>query len=124
VIRSLARDVGRACGSAAHLSALRRTESGPLRLEMAHRLDDVVSAAAEGHISALFADPLDALGLPVVDTPRGMTDEGRPVRLDEGVALPQDGFAAVTTEGRLAGVYQVKESRLVPAVVFPAEEAS
>lgn len=123
-VRSLARDVGRACESAAHLSALRRTASGPLSIKDAHRLDDVVSAAAEGHIGAMLADPLEALGLPVLDTPRGITDQGRPVTLAQGSTYMQEEFVAVTSEGRLAGVYRVQGICLVPAVVLPAEEVS
>ena len=38
-IRSLARDLGRATGSAAHLVSLRRTRSGPFRVEDATTLD-------------------------------------------------------------------------------------
>ena len=40
-IRALARDLGRACGSAAHLSALRRTASGPFVVADAVTLDAV-----------------------------------------------------------------------------------
>jgi tRNA pseudouridine55 synthase len=38
-IRSLARDLGRATGSAAHLASLRRTRSGPFRVEDATTVD-------------------------------------------------------------------------------------
>ena len=38
-IRSLARDLGRAAGSAAHLASLRRTRSGPFRVEDATTVD-------------------------------------------------------------------------------------
>lgn len=40
-IRSLARDLGRAIGSAAHLTALRRTRSGPFRIEDAASIDEL-----------------------------------------------------------------------------------
>ncbi|HEY5506633.1 MAG TPA: tRNA pseudouridine(55) synthase TruB, partial [Coriobacteriia bacterium] len=40
-IRALARDIGRACGSAAHLSALRRTTSGRLTLADSHTLEEM-----------------------------------------------------------------------------------
>ena len=42
-IRSLARDLGRASGSAAHLEALTRTEIGPFRLEEAHPASEVAA---------------------------------------------------------------------------------
>jgi tRNA pseudouridine55 synthase len=40
-IRALARDLGRACGSAAHLSALRRTSIGPFTLAKATPVRDL-----------------------------------------------------------------------------------
>lgn len=42
-IRSLARDFGRACGSGAHLTALRRTRNGDFTVEQANNLDDLVA---------------------------------------------------------------------------------
>lgn len=47
-VRALARDLGRAVGNAAYLGSLTRTASGPFRLEDAHSLDEVRSAAAGG----------------------------------------------------------------------------
>jgi tRNA pseudouridine55 synthase len=43
-IRALARDLGYACGSAAHLSALRRTRSGEFDVADAASIDDLRSA--------------------------------------------------------------------------------
>jgi tRNA pseudouridine55 synthase len=40
-VRSLARDLGRLCGSAAHLTALRRTRSGPFDVMNAATLEDL-----------------------------------------------------------------------------------
>lgn len=40
-VRALARDLGRACGSAAHLASLRRVASGPFSVGDADALDDV-----------------------------------------------------------------------------------
>jgi tRNA pseudouridine55 synthase len=40
-IRSLAHDLGRACGSGAHLSSLRRTRVGDFRVEDAFRVDEL-----------------------------------------------------------------------------------
>lgn len=42
-IRSLADDIGRACGSGAYLSGLRRVRSGELRVEDANNLEDLVA---------------------------------------------------------------------------------
>jgi len=54
-VRSLARDLGRAIGSAAHLIALRRVRSGPFDVARAHTLDDL----REGR--AALRPALDAL---------------------------------------------------------------
>lgn len=117
-VRSLARDLGRACGTVAHLAGLRRTRSGQLDLAGAHPLDDVLEIAAQGRVTSLFADPLIALGLPVV--------EGGAVALAAGSALPgtlapglpAGAALAVTLEGRLAGVYRVGDGLLLPEVVL------
>jgi tRNA pseudouridine55 synthase len=47
-VRSLAHDLGRALGCGAHLASLRRTASGPFRLEDARTLDDVESMIRSG----------------------------------------------------------------------------
>ncbi len=41
-IRSLAHDIGRACGSGAYLSALRRIRSGDFRIEDANKMEELV----------------------------------------------------------------------------------
>lgn len=42
-IRSLANDIGKACGSGAYLSALRRTAIGGFRVENANNMEDLVA---------------------------------------------------------------------------------
>jgi tRNA pseudouridine55 synthase len=56
-VRVLAADLGRALGVGAHLTGLRRTRSGPFRLEEAHSLDAVERAAREGGWPTLVALP-------------------------------------------------------------------
>ncbi|MGA0920252.1 MAG: tRNA pseudouridine(55) synthase TruB [Gemmatimonadaceae bacterium] len=51
-IRSLARDLGRASGSAAHLTALRRTQSGTFRVEDAVPLERLREAARPSDATA------------------------------------------------------------------------
>lgn len=123
-VRALARDIGRACGTAAHLTALRRTASGSLTLKDARSLADVEDAAAEGHISALLADPLHALALPVIEgDPHALAVGGAMPRLLHVEGLPDGAAVAVTLDGRLAGVYRADGERFVPAVVLPTEGA-
>jgi tRNA pseudouridine55 synthase len=124
-VRALARDLGRACGTAAHLGVLRRTASGRLNVADAHTLDEVAAAAAEGDIERLFADPLQALGLEVVEADAAGLANGRslPFRAAMGAA-GDDSLFAVTTDGALAGVYRAREDRLVPVVVLTGGGAS
>lgn len=118
-VRALARDLGRALGSAAHLAALRRTRAGMLDLEGAAPLDDVLEVAAQGRISSLFADPLLALGLPVVPGEPRAISVGSPFPLPPGSALPEGALAAATLDGRLAGVYRVARGAMRPEAVMP-----
>ena len=41
-IRSLAHDLGKACGSGSHLSALRRTRVGDFRVEDGFKMDEII----------------------------------------------------------------------------------
>lgn len=52
-VRALARDLGRLSGSAAHLSALRRTASGPFRVDGATPADDLLPGSAPPLLSPL-----------------------------------------------------------------------
>ncbi len=61
-IRSLARDIGRRVGSAAHISALRRTASGAVTLGDALALEDL----SVEHVRARALDPLALLGAETV----------------------------------------------------------
>lgn len=60
-IRSLARDIGRAAGSAAHLSDLRRTASGSITAGMCLRIEDL----APGRVRTAALDPASVLDVPV-----------------------------------------------------------
>ena len=64
-IRALARDLGRACDNAAHISALRRTASGVVSIGACHAVEELSAESAAG-----FAlDPIAALGATRVDLP-------------------------------------------------------
>jgi len=54
-IRALARDIGRAAGTHAYLSGLRRTQSGTLRLDNAHALEEIEQYL---HAADAGGDPL------------------------------------------------------------------
>ncbi|MDR3687139.1 MAG: tRNA pseudouridine(55) synthase TruB [Coriobacteriia bacterium] len=112
-IRALARDLGRALDSAAHLGALRRTRSGAMDVAQAHALEQLESAA---DVRSLFVDPFAALGLPVVSVGDTLA-----ARLATGATLADDaeGMVAVAHDGVLVGVYAGSMGMLKPLSVIP-----
>ena len=123
-IRSLARDIGRAAGGAAHVSDLRRTASGSISSGMCAPLDDLDRSMARD--AAL--DPLRVLGLGAFDlTDRTLEDVrcGRPIDLDclvahGGEAQLQEGSAAALVHaGELRAIAVLKQGRLFMDDVFP-----
>ncbi len=125
-IRALARDLGEAMGSAAHLGALRRTSSGHLTLDDAVALEQIARAGPQAR--KYFHDPVLALGLPALDIDEAaaaQVRDGRPLSIS---ALgPESGSAAVIPTGlvplrfedRLLALYETLGDNLVPQVVFP-----
>jgi tRNA pseudouridine55 synthase len=135
-VRSLARDLGAAVGSAAYLGALTRTASGPFALAVAIGLDDIRTAAADG--PAAIADlllPIDAgLDLPTVSVPdaalvaigrgqqigvpggTGPLDPDRPIRL-------VDASGRLLAIARLVGTKLAPDKVLIDAVVAAPSEA-
>lgn len=63
-VRSLARDLGTALGTVAHLDALRREAAGPFTLADAHTLAAVEEAAVAGKLPDLMLPVGARLGLP------------------------------------------------------------
>ncbi|NTW27865.1 MAG: tRNA pseudouridine(55) synthase TruB [Coriobacteriia bacterium] len=121
-IRAIARDLGRALDSAAHLGALRRTRSGSLDLSSAVTLEELEGAGA---IADFFVDPFDALGLPAIEL-----GEEDATRVASGVSLPfavgcngaaaeAQGDVALRHRGRLMGIYTRSGSTLAAKTVFP-----
>ena len=91
-IRSLARDLGRLTGSAAHLSALRRTRSGPFHVRDAA----TVQAIQAGDVGLRPA--IDAL--PTIPHVALDGDEAERVLRGMTVARPDVGRAAALIDGR------------------------
>jgi tRNA pseudouridine55 synthase len=108
-VRTLARDLGVRCGSAAHLAALSRTAIGPFRLEDAVTLGDL-AALAPGAAPALvrLADALAHLPAALLDgrEARGVL-EGRAPTLRPAAASglpPGTTLRLVDDAGRLLAV--------------------
>jgi tRNA pseudouridine55 synthase len=80
-VRALARDLGRTLGVGGHVTALRRTRSGPFALTAAQPLEQVLAALAGGDPSALpVIAPADALA----HLPRVAGDDALVQRLRAG----------------------------------------
>ena len=120
-IRSIARDLGRSLGSAAHLGALRRISSGNLTLKNAHTLEEIAEAGADGILS-LVADPVRALGLPkraVTDSELEKLLQGK--TLSRGsVDLKEGERCAMVSSGKVYGVWECVNDRLKTVANFPA----
>lgn len=118
-VRSLARDLGRSVGSAAHLAGLRRTSAGMVTLSQCLPL----SALEVGGASALDActvDPLTALGM----VRRALTDEeARAASYGQELAASADAVSgeacALVHGGLLVGLAEVEGGRLHPRLNFP-----
>jgi tRNA pseudouridine55 synthase len=87
-IRSLAADVGQRLGVGAHLVQLRRTASGPFRLEQSISLEELGARVAAGHPLPMLSI-LEALAhLPTVNV-----DEAQTLVLERGQPMAWDVFS-------------------------------
>ncbi|MCK4324806.1 MAG: tRNA pseudouridine(55) synthase TruB, partial [Armatimonadetes bacterium] len=87
-VRSLAEMLGQELGTGAYLSFLVRSQVGPHRLEDAHTLAQIATAAQDGTIDKLLLPPLAVVShLPQVQIDQalvGQVRNGTPVPLDSG----------------------------------------
>ena len=126
-IRALARDLGADLDVGGHLTALRRTEVGPFAVADALILPDPRAdpdAAAAFDAPAALLDPAEVAArlFPVVrfdaDAVRDLT-HGKRVELD----MPDvDVAAALTPEGRLAALVELRRGRARVLLGLPTEE--
>lgn len=100
-IRSLARDIGAECGSAARLAALRRTAVGPFSLEDAALYDTLMPLTIDGALKK------DIGGHRIGEVAKGITEDeairdiiAKSTALTEGLAK-QCGFKVVTLTDEL-----------------------
>ena len=122
-IRTLAEDIGEALGCGAHLSALRRTASGALRIEQALTLEALAGMDEAGRDAQLQrADALLAawprVQLPDDEAGRFLTGLRRRVSLDDAAAVrvygPRDAFLG---SAHICGGELIADRLLTPAEV-------
>ena len=119
-VRALARDLGADLGVGGHLTALRRTRVGPFDVADASGLDDLDPAAVllePAEVAArLFATwQMDADQ--AVDLSHGK-------RVATGRDDDEGPVAALTPDGRLAGLVAVRGGAAKPIVNFPTDEVA
>ena len=116
-IRAIARDLGPALGTVAHLGALRRTRSGALDVADSTPLD----ALGDGvDITELFADPVRALALPFVEaTEQQAVDVRDGKRLPVADDLAPGSLFAVTRGERLLAIFERGQADAKVVVVIP-----
>ena len=114
-VRSIARDVGRELGSAAHLDGLRRVSSGVVTIDDCLTLDEL-DALREQAIPARCLDPVRALGYAFrvlsdqefADVSNGRRVEpGLCVDIEGSIRAPrQDALVSLVHGGALVGVWR------------------
>lgn len=115
-VRSLVFDLGRALGVGAHVTALRRTRSGPFALDAALPLEGALSALAEPGAEVPLVAPADALG----HLPRCTVDDDLARALEQGKRPPWDALGPV---GRARACLLRPDGRLL-AVAEPREDGT
>jgi tRNA pseudouridine55 synthase len=113
-IRALARDIGRACGTVAHLGLLRRIGAGNLGIGQASTIETLESDG----VAACIIDPVEALGYDALALEESLIvslEQGKQLRAPSGTA---DGIVALTVADRLRSIHCCKRGLLVPKTVI------
>lgn len=122
-IRAIARDLGRSCGSAAHLGGLTRTCSGSITLGSCVSLEKLEEKGASLLDSASL-DPAACLGLPArILTSSELADASCGKRLAVGAVSSQvaeGGLVSLVSGGKLYGVWRREGRQLVSQTNFPS----
>ena len=125
-VRSLAADLGQALSCGAYLEDLRRTGSGPFRLEQAAPFEVLEREAEEGKLAQRLVPEVEALGLPVhplgeLEARRAAHGGDVPFPRSSDLGPPGSRAAAVGPDGQLIAVMEVgADYRLRPLRVVRA----
>ncbi len=116
-VRSLADDLGRVLGCGACLTALRRTVSGPFRLEQALTPEQLAVTVAEGRLAQHLLAPLAMLGhlphLALEDEAARLVRNGQVPYRCALSTLAEGGCCALVADGVLLAVARNHQGRLV-----------
>lgn len=85
-VRTLAEDIGKALGTGAHLTALRRLKAGPFALAQSLTMEEMMQLAASGALDARLLPPDQAIAdLPAVQLD---AEQARRLRQGQQVGMP------------------------------------
>lgn len=124
-MRSLARDLARACGTVGHIAALRRMRVGPFHEDKAIPLDKL---GLPGDTPPPSPDLLLPVATALADIPALALSEAEAVRLHQGQALslvtlmgripgdanPDGGLVRAMAGGRFVGLCRLESGLMVP----------
>ena len=112
-VRTLAADIGEALGCGAHLTALRRTQSGPFAIARAIPLQEIVEKGAEAVAGKLASLEESLAFLPEVQTTEAEADRVKHGGVVE-VARPDEAMVRVTgPTGEVLALAELRRGRLV-----------
>ena len=126
-VRTLAEEIGEALACGAHLSALRRTASGPFELEQAVSMPELAHLAEDGFeaLDRLLLPPEEALG----DWPMVSLSQNSAYYLQQGQAVqvpkaPSSGWVRLRRDdGQFLGIGQILEDgRVAPKRLIKAAQ--
>ncbi len=124
-MRSLARDLARACGTVGHVAALRRLRVGPFRIEDAISLDKILEGVDNAPASPALLRPVatalaDIPALALTGPEAEILSHGQAISLVTlmgripGDADPAGGIARVMDGGRVIGLCRLEDGWLRP----------
>lgn len=112
-VRALARDLGSALGVGGHLTALRRTRVGAVRVDEAATLEQLEEDGAARHLIGLTAAATRTLPVLAIDA-ADATALGFGQAIDASVEGPR----AAVHNGRVIAIVQPRDGAVRPVVVF------
>ncbi len=133
-MRSLARDIARACGTVGHVTAIRRLRVGPFREEHGIPLDKLTGS---GDTPPPSPDLLLPVTTALADIPALAVTDEEAIRLFQGQALslvdlmgrvpddadPEGGLVRAMAGGRLIGLCRLEDGWMQPERLLTAEQA-
>jgi tRNA pseudouridine55 synthase len=118
-VRALARDLGRALGTAGHLTALRRTRSGPYQITEARTLDELAGQFTVTPLAEAAAAAFPRLDLTEPDAARVAHGGRLPATALPAAAQAAGGPAAVFgPDGSLIALMRAEGGQSRPLAVF------